>query len=361
LATVGQKLRSVGFLLALSSLLTMGLSVATTSPVSAAGASSTLCSGYVLCGQGSFSTHGYQASSGNSYWTMYPGDNCTNYVAFVESTVYGIQTPTFDLGDGGLWASAAAQNGVLVNHTPTVGSVAVWTGASSGIPAEGHVAIVEAVGPLNSYIVISQQHMLDDANGYDWTVIYPTPSQNQWENWPNDFIHFSTAPSTNGPQALTSAALAMTANIVVRVSPISFANDNLTFTSRSPRVVVPGVVTSLNAGGLLGEYQITFQKSSLADSYVLHLSVSGPNVRILHQGGPYTNDLPTLRVTGSSTSQTPSVVTLTLQRGKSTPTTTTTTVPSTTTTTTTLPAVSASMTSWTAGPALRTNINLTLP
>jgi surface antigen len=356
LATVGQKLRSVGFLLALSSLLTMGLSVATTSPVSAAGASSTLCGGYALCSQGSFTTHGYQASSNNSYWTMYPGDNCTNYVAFVESTVYGVATPTFDLGDGGLWAGVAAQNGVLVNHTPTVGSVAVWTGASSGIPAEGHVAVVEAVGPLNSYIVISQQHMLDEANGYDWTVIYPTPTQNQWETWPNDFIHFSSAPTTNGPQALTSAALAMTANIVVRVSPLSFANDNLTFTSRSTRVVVPGVVTSLNAGGVLGEYQITFQKSSLASSYVLHLSVKGPNVRILHQGGPYTNDAPTLRITGTSSSQIPSVVTLTLQRGKPTPTTTT-TVP-TTTTTTTVPAASPAASPSIVDQMIRSNIAL---
>ena len=55
---------------------------------------------------------------------MYPGDNCTNYVAFVESTVYGVSTPTYDLGNGYTWASAAANNGVLVNHTPTVGSVA---------------------------------------------------------------------------------------------------------------------------------------------------------------------------------------------------------------------------------------------
>lgn len=340
----------------------MGLSTTTTSPASAASTSSTLCSGYALCSQGSFSTHGYQASSGNSYWTMYPGDNCTNYVAFVESTVYGVATPTFDLGDGGLWAGAAAQNGVLVNHTPTVGSVAVWTGASSGIPAEGHVAVVEAVGPLDSYIVISQQHMLDEPDGYDWTVIYPTPSQNQWETWPNDFIHFSNAPTTNGPQALTSAALAVTANIVVRVSPLSFANDDLTFTSRGARVVVPGVVTSLNAGGVQGEYQISFQKSSLASSYVLHLSVQGPNVRILHQGGPYINDMPTLRITNAGNSQIPSVVTLTLQRAKpSPPTTTTTTTPSATTTTTTQPAASTTASASIINQLLRSNIALALP
>jgi hypothetical protein len=151
----------------------------------------------------------------------------------------------------------------------------------------------------------------------------------------------------------------MTANIVVRVAPLSFANDNLTFTSRSTRVVVPGVVTSLNAGGLLGEYQISFQKSSLASEYVLHLSVKGPNVRILHQGGPYTNDEPTVRITGTGSSQTPSVVTLTVQRGNPAPTTTTTST--TSTTTTTLATASASMTSWIAKPEPLSSNGLTLP
>jgi surface antigen len=262
---------------------------------------------------------------------MYPGDNCTNYVAFVESTVYGISTPTYNLGDGGLWATAAAHNGVLVNNTPAVGSVAVWNGGSSGIPDEGHVAVVEAVGPLNSYIVVSQQHILGDTDGYDWTFIYPTASQNQWEQWPDDFIHFSNAPVTIGPQALTSEALTMSANIIVRVTPLSFANDNLVFTSRAPQVVVPGVVTSLNAGGALGSYKINFQKSSMQNSYVLRLSVKGANVKVLQRGGPYSNDEPSLRITGAGQAKSPSIVTLTISRGNTSPSTTTTTPPGTTT------------------------------
>lgn len=311
-------------------------------PASASGTSSTLCSGYTACNLGTFTTHGYESHIGSSYWTMYPGNNCTNYVAYVESTVYGVATPTFNLGDGGLWAAAAAQNDVLVNHTPSVGSVAVWSGGSSGIPSEGHVAVVETVGPDNSYIVISQQHMSAEPDGYDWTMINASPALNQWEQWPNSFIHFSTGPAavpttatTPGPTALANIALA-SANVIVRVEPLAFANDNFVFTSRLTRVVTPGVLINLTAGGDAGTYQIGFQKSSLDAQYVMHVSVKGSNVRLVHQGGPYTNDSPTVRIASSGNSQVPSVITVTLRRGRSAPTTstTTTTLASTTTTTT---------------------------
>ena len=311
----------------------MALCVASPAPVSAADASSTLCSGYMACSQGTFTTHGYESHSGSSYWTMYPGDNCTNYVAYVESTEYAVPTPTFNLGDGGLWATAAAQNGVLVNHTPVIGSVAVWDGGDSGIPGEGHVAVVEAVGPDDSYIVVSQQHMADDVDGYDWTVINEDPTQNQWEQWPDSFIHFA-----NGPTTTANVALATSANLVVRVVPLKFANDNFIFDNRLAKVVTPGVLTNFNAGGTSGNYQISFQKSSLESQYVLHVSVKGTNVRVLRQGGPYTNDEASLRIAGVGNPQIPSVVTVLVSRGSASPTTTrtptvTTTLPDTTSTT----------------------------
>jgi surface antigen len=120
---------------------------------------------------------------------MYAGDNCTNYVAFTEST-FGVLTPSYSLGNAYEWAAAASAHGVLVNHTPTVGAVAVWYG---DMDYSGHVAIVEAVGPNVSYVVISQQHMIT-ADGYDWVRIYPDVSKNQWQDWPNAFIHFALGP-----------------------------------------------------------------------------------------------------------------------------------------------------------------------
>jgi surface antigen len=126
------------------------------------------------------------------WWAMYPGDNCTNYVAYVESHVYGVATPHSLLGDGGDWGYNAAAQGVPVNATPTVGSVAVWD-MGSGIP-QGHVAIVQAVGPRDRYIVVSQSGMGEDADGFDWQRV--DRSGGSWEPWPSSFIHFT---GTNMP------------------------------------------------------------------------------------------------------------------------------------------------------------------
>ena len=87
------------------------------------------------------------------------------------------------------WVAAASAHGVLVNHTPTVGAVAVWYGEMGW---SGHVAVVEAVGANVSSVVISQQHMII-TDGYDWVRIYQDPSKNQWQVWPNAFIHFPLA------------------------------------------------------------------------------------------------------------------------------------------------------------------------
>jgi hypothetical protein len=120
---------------------------------------------------------------------MYAGDNCTNYVAYAEST-FGVPTPSYSLGNADEWVAAAAAHGVLVNHTPTVGAVAVWGGDMGG---SGHVAVVEAVGPNVSYVDISQQHMIV-ADGFDWVRIFQDTSKNQWQDWPSAFIHFPPAP-----------------------------------------------------------------------------------------------------------------------------------------------------------------------
>src|ERR1019366_6413391 len=88
--------------------LSVGSCFALSKTASATVSSSTLCQGYVACSQQSFSTHGYQKHSRTSYWNMYAGNNCTNYVAFVESTVYGVATPAYRLGDAGEWPQTTA-------------------------------------------------------------------------------------------------------------------------------------------------------------------------------------------------------------------------------------------------------------
>jgi surface antigen len=150
-----------------------------------------LCTGYAACSTGSFTTHFYESFAAESWWRMYPGDNCTNYAAFVESQVYEVPEPDLLLGDGGQWGYRAAENGIPVNDTPSVGSVAVWDEGAPGMGGYGHVAVVEDVAPDGSYIDVSQSGMGTADDGFDWERIYA--SGGSWEPWPNSFIHFAGA------------------------------------------------------------------------------------------------------------------------------------------------------------------------
>jgi surface antigen len=154
-------------------------------------AGSELCSGYAACSTDGFTTNGYPARANTSWWRMYPGVNCTNYAAYVESQIFGVSDPTYLLGDAYQWAANASANGVPVDDNPTVGAVAFWGSNTPGMDHYGHVAIVQAVGPNGSYIDISQSGMGATDNGYDWERIYAGSSS--WQPWPDSFIHFPGA------------------------------------------------------------------------------------------------------------------------------------------------------------------------
>ncbi len=120
---------------------------------------------------------------------MYPGINCTNYAAFVESQVYGVPTPRLLMGDAYQWGDRATEAGIPVDQTPTIGSVAVWGSDAAGMGGYGHVAVVEAIGPNGTYIDVSQSGMGTQEDGYDWEHISRTGGS--WEPWPSSFIHFA--------------------------------------------------------------------------------------------------------------------------------------------------------------------------
>ena len=159
-----------------------------------------LCTGYAACSTGRFSTHDYQYAAADSWWSMYPGDNCTNYAAYVESAVFGVPTPDYLLGDGGQWGYRAALEGLPVDDTPSVGAVAVWDANTPGMGGYGHVAVVEAVAADGRSIEVSQSGMGTADDGYNWERI--SKDSASWEPWPSSFIHFSgpTLPNTL-PQA----------------------------------------------------------------------------------------------------------------------------------------------------------------
>jgi surface antigen len=184
--------------LALSLLASVVVAI-TASSVAEAATSTRLCNGYSACSASPYTTHGYQNASSTRYWGMDPGDECTNYAAYVESTVYGVGTPSYSLGNAGDWATNAASHGVSVNSTPTVGAVAEWNADDYGMQPVGHVAVVEAVGPNNSYIVVSQQNIVTDTDGYDWEQIDSNQPSTAWEPWPDKFIHFNDSGGSGNP------------------------------------------------------------------------------------------------------------------------------------------------------------------
>ncbi len=156
-----------------------------------AAASSVICAGWSACDAAGHPSYGYGAHEGSMFWRMYPGNNCTNYAAYAESAGFGVAEPSYLLGDAGQWAASAAAHGVPVNNVPAVGAVAEWDGGAPGMGGLGHVAVVEQVGPGGSYIVISQQAIGSDPDGYDWTRINAGAPAGQWEEWPDHFIHFA--------------------------------------------------------------------------------------------------------------------------------------------------------------------------
>jgi surface antigen len=159
-------------------------------PATATAVSRVLCSGYAGCNRRGYASYDYGRRERHSYWRMSAGDECTNYVAYVESTHFGVARPGYLLGNAYQWPRSARKHGVTVNDKPSAGSVAEWGGRAYGIGPDGHVAVVEKVGPHDSYIIISQQHLLAEADGYDWTRINAGFPRKTWQSWPSHFIHF---------------------------------------------------------------------------------------------------------------------------------------------------------------------------
>jgi surface antigen len=134
-----------------------------------------LCTGYASCTDKGYSSSGYSAHKGTSYWNMYTGTNCTNYVAYRLVTTNGMpnKRPKAGVGNAQDWGTAMAS---VTDSRPSVGSVAWWGRTGR------HVAYVEKV-------VSSTEVWVSESNwsgAFDWRKITKSGS-----GWPDGFIHFS--------------------------------------------------------------------------------------------------------------------------------------------------------------------------
>ncbi len=119
---------------------------------------------------------------GGSYpsHNAYGPHNCTLYVAYL------LQESGITLSwsaNASNWASEAANNGAVVNQTPSVGSVAQWN--------SGHIAFVDAVTP--QYVLITSDNFQPYGAGTmpggftdSFEIARNSPAM------PDNFVHFAT-------------------------------------------------------------------------------------------------------------------------------------------------------------------------
>jgi len=153
---------------------------------SAEASSTILCHGFSGCKQAGLKRFGYSKKYTTSWWRMFAGHNCTNYVAYrMIRNGMSSTRPWSGSGDARNWGNVFASR---TNQSPLVGSVAWWS--------TNHVAYVQQVIDANT-IVISEDHWGGD---FDWRKIVRSGG-----GWPTGFIHLtdealkaSVAPKING-------------------------------------------------------------------------------------------------------------------------------------------------------------------
>jgi surface antigen len=155
-----------------------------------------LCHGYDDCRARGYSDHGYEVNGGGSYWNMYVGHNCTNYVAFrlVQGGMSNLRPPA-DPGQSNARLSAYLWGLVYASRTdstPKVGSVAWWGSGAAG--SIGHVAYVEQVDADS--ITVSEDS--SSGNDFDWKRI------TRGAGWPTGFIHFNDGHHADAPMPSTA-------------------------------------------------------------------------------------------------------------------------------------------------------------
>ncbi|QIK68081.1 CHAP domain-containing protein [Nocardioides sp. HDW12B] len=165
---------------ALPTVLALLMTLAVLALPAPAGATITrLCTGYTSCANAGMSSSGYAAASGQMYWRMYSGHNCTNYAAYrVIKNGYSSTRPWDGSGNATYWGT---QMSSITDRTPAVGAIAWWRAGVYPAGSAGHVAYVEKViSPTE--IVISQDSWGGD---FSWARITST------SGWPSGFIHFN--------------------------------------------------------------------------------------------------------------------------------------------------------------------------
>ena len=196
---------------------------------SASATSSVLCSGYSSCTSKGYSNAGYSSNQSKSYWQMYAGTNCTNYVAYRLQTTNGMSNtrPKPGVGNANVWGTTMAS---ITNSTPALGSVA-WWGPSPG----HHVAYVEKViSPTE--ILVSESNW---TGPFDWRRIVKTGG-----GWPNGFIHFADLSITKTADPVVTGTARVGSTLTVSPGSWSPAPGSYTYSWLDNGVAIVGATAN---------------------------------------------------------------------------------------------------------------------
>lgn len=196
-------------------------------------ASTYLCTGYAECQAAGYPHSGYRQASSATYWRMFAGHNCTNYVAYrlIQNGMPDVR-PWEGGGNASNWGVEMAS---LTDQTPRVGAVAWYPANVAPAGSAGHVAYVEQV-ISDTEIIVSEDYWGGD---FHWRRITRTGT-----GWPSGFIHFNdlTLEATTPPALSGSPAVG--APLDVAMGAWTPAPTTVTVRWLADGVAIPGATTT---------------------------------------------------------------------------------------------------------------------
>lgn len=199
----------------------------------ASSSSSYLCTGYAGCRSAGYSDGGYSAHSSTTYWRMYPGHNCTNYVAYrmVKAGMPNVR-PWSGGGNASEWGLEMDK---ITDRRPSVGAVAWYGRYAGGVGSAGHVAVVEKVISPDE-ILISEDIWGGD---FHWRRITKDSG-----HWPSGFIHFVDKSLTNTTAPTISGTPQVGAELTAAKGSWSPAPDSVTYQWLADGVPIDGATSA---------------------------------------------------------------------------------------------------------------------
>ena len=227
-----------------------------------------LCDGYADCADAGMNASGYAKNNGTSYWRMFTGHNCTNYVAYrmVKSGLPNSR-PWSGEGNAENWGKAMRS---ITNDTPRVGAVAWWDANVSPAGSSGHVAYVEQVVSADE-IIVSQDSWGGD---FSWARVTRSGS-----GWPSGFVHFNDVPMRNTAPPVISGTAKVGDTLATSAGTWKPSDVTATYQWRADGERIPGATAStLSLDETLLDKAITVRVSASKLGY--------PTTRVLSAATP---------------------------------------------------------------------------